>query len=149
MTFLLKNRFYILNLLFITFLLFFQKPLIGLFHEVIYQNTQNYRLAIGILAVIILESIGAYRKVPNLQKRTGIFNGGGIFFGLILHAVVGVVLVMNGLAAISGKGFEDATMETRLSVFIFLEVIRHLVVPIMISFKIDKNIPTPPAKEFL
>lgn len=89
-----------------------------------------------------------------MHKRNPINKSDGlIFFGLLMHCVVGLVMIMTIIAAVSGTGIEnvDKGPYPRLMGLIFIEVIRHIVVPIIIGLKADEKneLKESPLKEIL
>jgi hypothetical protein len=146
-------RWIIFQLIFIVLILFAQKPFIGRVIDVIYNKQINYRVA-GIIALaFVFETVGVIWKVPLIHKRYVIDKSQWfLFFWLLMHAVVGLCMVMTLIAAISGTGTADVsdTPYEWLMILIFLEVMRHIVIPCIIVVKVDGvEIKENPVKEIL
>ena len=135
-----KHRSLISQIVFIGLILSAQKRLMHGTINIIYNKQINYRIAGLIALAFILETIGALWKIPLMHKRNPINKSDGlIFFGLLMHCVVAMMLVMTFIAAISGTGISevDKTPYKWLMWLIVLEVIRHIVVPVIIGLKTD------------
>jgi len=93
----------IFNLLFVIYQLFLKQPLLQnlkLIHNHLYKN---YLLAILFISISILEVLGYFIKLPNVQKRLLkhfiekkeiVKVGGFATFSWMLHLVLGIILLM-------------------------------------------------------